>query len=73
MSEQQISELKVIVNKAIVVMFLITQKQYGLQTEAATERSSSKAAIPELINAAKRYICSKEHPSPHCLHLNLII
>ena len=28
-------------------------KQYGLQTEAATERCSSKIAIPELINTSK--------------------
>ena len=30
MSKQSISEIKIIADKAIVVMCLITQKQYGL-------------------------------------------
>ena len=44
-------------------MCLITQKQYGLKTEAVTERCSSKTAIPELINTAKGYTYAKEHLS----------
>ena len=49
-SKQKNSDLKNIVNKPIVVMCLITQKQYGLQTEATTERCSFKTSIPQLIN-----------------------